>query len=67
MATLVGYLRGVGVIPEASRSAPVGANEVLLERYYRFLVDRRGLAEAVVAQYETGARLFVDFAAEASS
>ena len=35
-----------------------------LERYHRFLVDDRGLAAVVVAQYETGARLFVDFVTE---
>lgn len=64
MATLVGYLRDAGVIPAPSRPVPVGPVEVLLERYYRFLVEDRGLASAVVAQYETGARLFVDFAAE---
>jgi site-specific recombinase XerD len=63
MATLLGYLRGAGVIPEPSRRAPVGPTEVLLERYYRYLVDDRGLGDAVVAQYEIGARLFVDFAA----
>jgi integrase/recombinase XerD len=64
MATLVGYLRAAGVIPDPSRPVPVGPTEVLLERYYRFLVEDRGLAEAVVAQYETGARLFMDFVAE---
>ena len=63
MATLLGFLRGAGVIPEPSRPAPVGPAEVLLERYRRFLVDDRGLADEVVAQYETGARLFADFAA----
>lgn len=61
MATLLRYLRGASVIPEPSRPVPVGPTEVLLERYHRFLVNDRGLAEAVVAQYETGARLFMDF------
>lgn len=64
MGTLLGYLRGAGVIPEPSRRVPVGPTEVVLERYYRFLVDDRGLADAVVAQYEVGARLFVEFVAE---
>jgi integrase/recombinase XerD len=61
MATLLGYLREAGVIPEPSRPVPMDASDVLLERYYRFLVDDRGLADAVVVQYETGARLFMDF------
>lgn len=64
MGTLLGYLRAAGAIPKASRPTPVGPTEVVLERYWRFLVEDRGLADAVVAQYETGARLFADFAAE---
>ena len=61
MATLLSYLRGAGVVPEALRPAPVGPTEALLECYHRFLVDDRGLAPAVVVQYETGARLFAEF------
>jgi integrase/recombinase XerD len=64
VGTVLDYLREAGVVPEASRPAPVGPTEQLLERYYRFLVEDRGLTDAVVAQYETGARLFVDFLAE---
>lgn len=64
IGTLLGYLRGAGVVPEASRRAPAEPSDQLLERYYRFLVNDRGLAAAVVAQYETGARLFMDFVAE---
>jgi hypothetical protein len=66
MGTLLGYLRGAAVIPEASHRDPVGPTEQLLERYYRFLVHDRGLADAVVVQYEAGARLFLDFLAESS-
>ena len=62
--TLIGYLRGAGAAPEPSRRVAVGPTEQLLERYHRFLVDDRGLAAVVVAQYETGARLFVDFVTE---
>lgn len=61
MATLLGYLRGIGAIPEVSRPAPVGLVETILDRYWRFLVEVRGLLDTVVAQYESGARLFVDF------
>lgn len=64
MATLLGYLRAAGVIPEPSRPEQVGPTEVLLERYHRFLVNDRGLRDAVVVQYETGARLFVEFVTE---
>lgn len=63
IGTLLGYLRGAGVVPGASRRVPAGPTEQLRERYYRFLVNDRGLAAAVVAQYETGARLFMDFVA----
>lgn len=64
MSTLLGYLRRTGVIPQPARRVPVGPAEVLLERYWRFLVEERGLVDTVVAQYETGARLFAGFAAE---
>ncbi len=66
VGTLLDYLRGAGVVPEASRCAPAGPSESekLLERYCRFLVNDRGLAAGVVAQYETGARLFMDFVGE---
>jgi hypothetical protein len=43
MRTLLGYLREAEVIPEASRHHPMGPTEQLLERYYRFLVNDRGL------------------------
>lgn len=63
LGTLVGFLRGVGAVPEAPRPAVAGPNEVVMDRYRRFLIEDRGLADAVVAMYETGARLFADFAA----
>lgn len=65
IGTLLCYLRGAGLVPEASRPVPVGPTEMLLERYWCFLVDVRGLADVVVAQYETGARLFVDYVGDA--
>ncbi len=62
LGTLLGFLRAVGAVPEASRPAPAGPSEVVLDRYRRFLIEDRGLADAVVVMYETGARLFADFA-----
>lgn len=38
IGTLLGYLRGAGVVPKASRRVPAGQTEQLRERYYRFLV-----------------------------
>jgi integrase/recombinase XerD len=65
MATLLGYLRTAGgVVPPPARRVPASPTEVVLERYWRFLVEERGLADAVVAQYETGARMFAGFAVE---
>lgn len=64
MATMLGYLRGADVVPEPSRPVPVSATELLLERYHCFLIEDRGLADAVVAQYDSGAGLFMDFVAE---
>ncbi|CAN5448156.1 site-specific integrase [soil metagenome] len=63
LGTLLGYLRAAGGVPEASRPAAVGPSEVVLDRYRCHLIEDRGLADAVVAQYETGGRLFADFAA----
>lgn len=62
LGTLLGFLRGIDAVPEVSRPAPTGPNEVVVDSYRRFLIEDRGLADAVVAMYETGARLFADFA-----
>jgi hypothetical protein len=62
--TVLDDLRGAGIAPEASRAAPVGPTERLLEGYHRFLVQDRGLCDAVVAQQETTAPLFMDFLAD---
>lgn len=59
LATLLGYLHRLGVVPPPSRPAPVGFIDELIERYRVHLVARRGLVEAVVAQYESAARLFI--------
>ncbi|HEY2261156.1 MAG TPA: hypothetical protein VGI96_00865, partial [Streptosporangiaceae bacterium] len=54
---LLEYLEGQGVLGgRSSAAAPV---EVLAERYRRWLVTDRGLAEATVVRYVKLARLFL--------
>lgn len=59
LASLVGYLRGLGATPEptpASTGTPV---EQLIGRYRGYLVGERGLAEGTVDYYIDAARLFL--------
>ena len=51
LAPLLGYLRGLGVAPEAEIAAPATPAEALLERYRCYLLAERGL------QAEGGPRL----------
>lgn len=55
---LLGFLRGLGVVPAASDAAAT-ATEELLARYGRYLVDERGLAPLTVKRYERMARVFL--------
>ena len=56
---LLGYLRGLGVVPAASICAPVGPREDLLARYAVFLGEERGLAEGTIRWYLYVAELFL--------
>ena len=55
---LLEYLNGQGVV--SGRCLPAGPAGVLAERYRRWLVTDRGLAEATVVRYVKLARLFLD-------
>ncbi len=59
VAPLVGYLRGLGVVPRSSRPLPAGPGAALLVRYRNYLVSERGVAPQGVVRYERVAELFV--------
>lgn len=59
VAPLLGYLRGLQVVPEADPRVPVTAVEELLERFRRYLVEERGLAPASVRAYHRYAGMFL--------
>jgi site-specific recombinase XerD len=60
MGPLLGYLRGLGLVPGPAAPGPVTAAEVLLERYRGYLAVERGLAARTIRYYLAGARLFLD-------
>jgi hypothetical protein len=59
LAPLLGYLRGLGVVPEPACPVPVTAVDVLLERYGGYLAAERGLAASTVRYYLDEARGFL--------
>jgi integrase/recombinase XerD len=62
---LLGYLRGLGVVPAAAAAVPGDAAEVLLARFAVYLAGERGLAAATVASYLSQVRPFVAAHADA--
>ena len=59
IAPLLGYLRGLGVVPASSQPAACPAAELLVQDYRRYLMRERGLAESTVGAYLGTARLFL--------
>ena len=59
LAPLLGYLRRLGVAPEAPVQVPAGPAGELLERYRRYLVTERGLGAATAADYAAKTRSFL--------
>jgi integrase/recombinase XerD len=59
LAPLLGYLRGLGVAPQAEIAAPATPAEVLLERYRCYLLAERGLQVSVARGYVSSVRPFV--------
>jgi integrase/recombinase XerD len=59
LAPLLGFLRGVGVVPGRERRVPVAAVEVLLDRYGGYLARERALVASTVRYYLDGAREFL--------
>ena len=67
LAPLLGYLRGLGVVPQARTVAPATPAEVLLERYRCYLLTERGQQPAVARGYVDSVRPFVACCAGAGS
>lgn len=59
LVPLLGYLRGLGVVPQAEIAAPAAPAEVLLEQYRCYLLAERGLQAAVARGYVDSVRSFV--------
>lgn len=59
LGPLLNYLRGRGVTPMPSVTAPVGPPEVVAERFARYLSTQRGLAPATVRSYVSQVRPFL--------
>lgn len=59
LAPLLGFLRGLGVVPEPECPAPAAGVDVLLDRYRGYLAVERGLAASTVRSYLDEARGFV--------
>jgi integrase/recombinase XerD len=59
LAPLLGFLRGLGAVPEPERAAPAGAGGMLLGRYRAYLEAERGLAASTVRYCTDEARGFL--------
>jgi site-specific recombinase XerD len=59
LAPLLGYLRGLGVLPEEVEARPEGPLEELLRGYQEHLVRERGLVGTTVTGYQKVARRFL--------
>jgi integrase len=59
MRPLLGYLRGLGVVPPVVALVPSTGAEELVERYSAYLLGRRGLAPSTVRNYVGVARVFL--------
>ena len=56
---LLGYLRGLGVVPPPVVAGSLTASDELLERYSAYLRERRGLSPSTVRNYLGVARAFL--------
>jgi site-specific recombinase XerD len=62
---LLGYLRGLGIVPTAVPPRAATPMELLLQDYRRYLVTERGLAVSTVERYVRLARLVLSKRSEA--
>lgn len=56
---LLGYLRGLGVVPEPSRVVVEGPFEEVLQEFGEYLLDERRLAASTAGEYDYFARLLL--------
>src|SRR5260370_7261894 len=66
LGPLLGYLRGLGIVPAAEAAVPQTAGEELLARFADYLAGERGLAPATVSSYLSQVRPFVAAHADAA-
>src|SRR6266498_1523722 len=59
LAPILGYLRGLGLVPPPAAPTPTTALDVLLAGYRRYLEQERGLADGTVKHYLRCARVFL--------
>jgi site-specific recombinase XerD len=59
LVPLLGYLRGLGVVPEPPDAAPATGAEALLACWQYYLITERGLGPATARDYAAKARAFV--------
>ncbi len=59
LTSLLGYLRGLGVVPEPAPSVTGDPLEQLLAEFADFLINERGLALGTVCYYRTAAKRFL--------
>jgi integrase/recombinase XerD len=59
LVPLLGYLRGLGIVPAPAAPAPGSPAEVLLVEFAGYLATERGLGSATIASYRHLAGLFL--------
>lgn len=59
LVPMLGFLRGLGVVPDAVSVVPETAAEELIEVFSSYLMSERGLARGTVVGYVSVARLFL--------
>ena len=59
LVPLLGYLRGLGIVPAPAAPAPGSPAEVLLAEFAGYLATERGLGSATIASYRHLAGLFL--------
>ena len=67
LVPLLGYLRGLGIVPARATPAPGSPAEVLLVEFVGYLATERGLGSATIASYRHLAGLFLGACAPESA
>jgi len=60
LGPILGYLRGIGVVPQSVEVAPASPADVLLAQFGRYLTSQRALSTPVVTAYLHWVRPFVE-------